>query len=517
MQIIDLESRLDQLTTENRELQEARVKAEQTALAASNDLESHANIVRHATQAVAERDIQIQERDDTIRELREKVDEFHNEVARLAQENANLTEENQGMASTAKERFTSLQSDHDHAHNQWQDALVAIAALKVQHKAMSDKMEDTVREEIAKATADQEREIEKLRGELEESMEQIKSLQEQLLSAKQANDDFLTIRDEDYFEPACQQLFKHIQQWVMRFSKFSDGVGCRLSSEIKDETIENRLDDTILDGSDVDLLLADRVKRRDVFTSLAVSIIWEYVFTRYLFGLDRAQRQKLKSIEKQLTEIGMNINHNYLRWTKKYAGPQRAVAQWRAITLTWISATESFRAQREQDTEAVVQEVYSTLARLLPPPKHLRQQSLDSLRKVMKLAVDLSIEMRTQKPEYVMLPPLKPKYDVNGDLVEKVYFNAPLMTDRSGDSTNSEELEARQAIVKLVLFPLVVKKGDDNGEGEEEVVVSTAQVVVNKPASGKKVVRVISGPMDIDARVSTSSFVGEPSSPEMVS
>jgi hypothetical protein len=183
--------------------------------------------------------------------------------------------------------------------------------------------------------------------------------------------------------------------------------------------------------------------------------------------------------------------------------------------LTWICATESFRAQREQDTEAVVQEVYSTLARLLPPPKHLRQQSMDSLRKVMKLAVDLSIEMRTQKPEYVMLPPLKPKYDVNGDLEERVFFNAPLMTDRSGDANTSEELEARQAVVKLVLFPLVVKKGDDSGEGEEEVVVSTAQVVVNRPATGKKVVRVISGPMDVDGRVSTNSF--GPPSPGMIS
>jgi len=31
------------------------------------------------------------------------------------------------------------------------------------------------------------------------------------------------------------------------------------------------------------------------------------VFTRYLFGLDRAQRQKLKSIEKQLTDIGKRV------------------------------------------------------------------------------------------------------------------------------------------------------------------------------------------------------------------
>jgi len=161
-------------------------------------------------------------------------------------------------------------------------------------------MEDMVREEISKATADQEKEIERLQGELDASMEQVKQLQQQLLSSKQASESFLTFRDEDYFDSACQQLCQHIQQWVLRFSKFSDSKPCRLTSEIKDEKIVNRLDDAVLDGSDVDTLLGDRVKRRDVFMSVVVSLIWEHIFTRYLFGLDQSQRQKLKSVEKQM-------------------------------------------------------------------------------------------------------------------------------------------------------------------------------------------------------------------------
>jgi hypothetical protein len=36
-------------------------------------------------------------------------------------------------------------------------------------------------------------------------------------------------------------------------------------------------------------------------------MIWEYVFTRYLFGMDREQRQKLKSLEKTLSEVGEYI------------------------------------------------------------------------------------------------------------------------------------------------------------------------------------------------------------------
>ena len=164
-----------------------------------------------------------------------------------------------------------------------------------------------------------------------------------------------------------------------------------------------------------------------------------------------------------------------------------------------------FVQQRSQDTEAVVHEIYSTLSTLLPPPSHLQRQVQESLRNVMRLAVELSIEMRTQRAEYIMLPPLQPEYDTNGDLVAKVTFNASLMNERSGETTSNDELEARGAIVKIVLFPLVVKKGDDFGEGEDEIVVCPAQVLVAKPATNKKVVRVLSGAMDIDSRYGRSA------------
>jgi hypothetical protein len=64
------------------------------------------------------------------------------------------------------------------------------------------------------------------------------------------------------------------------------------------------------------------------------------------------------------------------------------------------------------------------------------------------------------------------------------------MNERSGDTVSNEELEAQKAVVRVVLFPLVVKKGDDRGEGDEEIVVCPAQVLVAKP---KKSARVFSG------------------------
>jgi hypothetical protein len=209
--------------------------------------------------------------------------------------------------------------------------------------------------------------------------------------------------------------------------------------------------------------------------------VWEYVFTRYLFGMDREQRQKLKALEKILAEVG----------------PPRAVAQWRATTLTLLAKRPSFNTQCGLDTEAVAHEIFGVLCALLPPPSNSEQQLLTSLQKVIGVAVELSIEMRTQRSEYIMLPPLQPEYDTNGDLVRKVHFNASLMNERSGAFASNEELESERAIVKIVLFPLVVKKGDDSGEGEEEIVVCPAQVLVhNDGGKGKKVVRVMSGAMD---------------------
>lgn len=119
--------------------------------------------------------------------------------------------------------------------------------------------------------------------------------------------DLFEFHDEDYFDVACQNLFDYVRQWALRFSKFSDTQSCRRTIDISDEKLIDRLDLLMLDGVDVDVPLSDRVKRRDVFTALICSMIWEYVFNRYLFGLDREMRQKLKSLEKLLSEVSSGM------------------------------------------------------------------------------------------------------------------------------------------------------------------------------------------------------------------
>lgn len=422
MQVLELESKVEQLLAENRQLQEARSHAELNTSARSVSV--------------------LSERDAEIDSLKQTLQYLQNEVARLTEVNDGLTSANAELASKDNGRYAGLHVSGDGSRG-------------LDGGAGSPSLQQTLEEKDA--------EIADLRSQLEAAKEQVRDMQRKILESKAEEAEFLDIKDEDYFDHRCQQLCSHVQQWVLRFSKFSDMRACRLTSEINDEKTIDRLDNAVLDGSDVDNYLNDRVKRRDIFMSMTMNMIWEFVFTRYLFGMDREQRQKLKSLEKLLTEVG----------------PAQAVRQWRAVTLTLLSRRESFKEQRDQDTEAVVQAIFQTLCKILPPPGNLETQIQAQLRRVMNEAVDLSVEMRKQKAEYMMLPPLQPEYDADGELAGTVQFNASMMNERSANNTvPNEDLEAQGSIVRVVLFPLVVKKGDDDGLGDDEIVVCPAQVII---------------------------------------
>lgn len=438
MQVLELESRVAQLAEENRILAEARAQAE-------------ANSSQRNSSVLADRDSEIESLKRMLQEANEVIDR--------------LKQTNEGLRSSTS---TIAVKHHEE-----------VRRLENLNAATSRELESVLSTQNLHARTLQEKdsEIAQLRAQLEASTAQIRELQKQIVEAQRptpsTDSDFLANHDVDYFDHRCQQLCAHVQQWVLRFSKFSDMRACRLTSEINDEKLIDRLDNAVLDGSDVDHYLADRVKRRDIFMSMTMTMVWEFVFVRYLFGMDREQRQKLKTLEKQLSEVG----------------PTHAVRQWRAITLTLLARRPAFKKQRDQDTEAVVQTVLASLSKILPPPSNLEHQIQSQLRKVIREAVDLAIEMRCQRAEYAMLPPLQPEYDDNGDLTETVAFNAALMNDRSVSNSSSsddadaqarnEELEAAGATVRVVLFPLVVRKGDDVGRGEDEVVVCPAQVLVN--------------------------------------
>ena len=469
LQVLDLETKVDQLVSENRLLQDAKLRAEKTL---ENAEQGRNQEHESFTEAIKTRDLFLSQKNSELNELRHILERLQGQVSQLTEANEELAQNSRGEEH--EQRYKQLEAEHANTHQLWQKSTRELEELRHQHSHLSGGMEEIVSREVNAALEEKNVELRRVHDELEASKEEVRRLQRQILASKNSND-LIVNRDEDYFDEKCQELCGHVQQWVLRFSKFSDGRVCYHASEVMDEKIVERFENAMLDGSDVGTYLKDRVKRRDVFMSVVMTMVWEYIFTRYLFGMDRENRQKLKALEKTLSEVG----------------PMTAVRKWRATTLIMLSKRESFAAQRAQDTEAIVQEIYQTLATFLPPPSHLIDQIQASLRKVMGTAVDLSIEMRTQRAEYVMLPSLQPEYDTNGDLVHKVHFNASLMNERSGTTSSNDALESQQAVVRMVLFPLVLKKGDDSGAGDEEMVVCPAQVLT-APSGKEKRVRVVS-------------------------
>lgn len=235
--------------------------------------------------------------------MRDALRTLQEEVSRLSDHNRDLSNSNENNASEAEQRFAQLQAEANYAHQQWKQSSQQLVALQHQHGQLSSQMETVVRQEIEAAVADKNTEIAHLRARLEHASQQIEALASRTASNDAASE-FLTIRDEDFFEDACYQLSQHVQQWVVRFSKFSDTRAARLTQHVRDEKTQMRLRKAILDGSNVDAHLADRIRRRDVFMSVVMGMIWEFVFTRYLFGMDRDQRQKLKNLERVLLEVG---------------------------------------------------------------------------------------------------------------------------------------------------------------------------------------------------------------------
>lgn len=123
---------------------------------------------------------------------------------------------------------------------------------------------------------------------------------------------------------------------------------------------------------------------------------------------------------------------------------------------------------------------------MLPPPPQHAHHVVAALRAIVTHSVTLAIEMRTQRAEYVMLRAPRPEYDDNGEVSNTVPFSAERMHSVSeperGSPTSDADLEAERASVKLVLFPAVIRRGNEYGDAyETEHVVQRMQVLVNRP------------------------------------
>lgn len=460
-----LEFRLDQLISENRLLTVERDAAEEK-------LKKTTVARRKSDQALNSQNTDLRDRAEEVEELKKSVEWFQKEVNRLTEENEELTGEKVNLAAAHERELQEFQ----------EFSAREIEELRTQCRQAITDTQDRIRREVDEKNAD----LRRLREELQREREEVQKLQHKIASGL---DNVLVLRDDEFFRAACHNLYVRVRHWVKRFSKHSDDLKYLKFDQLQErkarkERLEedqimaarldvdklnrldvdkliDRFDNTILDGSDVESYLKDRVGRRDVFMSVTMTMMWKFIFAPYMFGIDSEKQQKLNSLEEQLAE----------------AGKLTAVHRWRATTLSLLSKSPSFAKQREIEIEAIMHEIYDTLGSICPPPKEKKEELHDSLRTVLQLAVTLSIEMRTQLDEYYMVRPLLAEFGANGVVTRRVHFNKALMNEHSAPDSGAGE-----GSVRLFLFPLVVKERDDREEDKGPVVIYPAQVLVNRPA-----------------------------------
>ncbi|CAZ84319.1 unnamed protein product [Tuber melanosporum] len=457
MQIVDLENRLQALATENTDLTHDKANVEKSLNEAIARGKSEAKALNLDLE---EKKALLEEKDSQIEELQRKIEWYRTEVTRLSQTNDSLNQTNTALSTSYKLSYAALKAKYDRK----QEAMLKLSdehlELQRNFTEMQTGMESIIRTELSEKDA----ELERLRVELERAREEVRKLQNKL-SARQTNK-YVDTKDIAYFNSSCKNIFQSVKIFCKQFSSFSTGKKCVHVHRITDETIRDRVEAVMLDDRGVRRMLKEEKRRPEVFMAVVMRMVWELVFTRYLFGLEAEERRKLLSLEKILTDIGAPA----------------AVHQWRATTLTLLSQRPAFPPKRDADIESVVATILSQLSTLLPPPQQYTQLAHSSLTSIITSAVSLAIDMRTQRAEYVMLRPPAPTYDENGDVNNTVPFISSRMANRGSDPATDAELEAEGATVKAILFPMVIRRGDEYGERyERESVVLKMQVLVNRP------------------------------------
>lgn len=127
--------------------------------------------------------------------------------------------------------------------------------------------------------------------------------------------------------------------------------------------------------------------------------------------------------------------------------------QWRSATLSIIQKDATQKLQSE--TTAVVEGVVSQVNRIMDAIGDLRNTGSrdQSLRSLVNSSIELARLMRGQKAEFSIMMP-----SIEGH--QRTMFNTDTMEDIGGE--DEDTLIERE--IRCVVFPGIVKYGDENGE-----------------------------------------------------
>ncbi len=453
---------------------------------------------------------------DTNADLEDRIQELSQENITLSRANAELdtkVEENEELKATnhrlrqqrdeLKKREQAVRDNYVDLQNTHTQIQVELEAGQAKSAEFDAGLADSLQAKVLEETKHKDETIEELRADIQlkddelarrdaliqDKEVEISQLRAQIEAMKEEmlDDDFLDVMDDRHIAHACRRLYHDLYKFVGEYWKKSRKRPYRLTKDfryprvvahikkwgIDAEELLDRLDNCLLDDENIDDHVGDGGRRHNIYMALLSTILYERVFSRYFFALSPSEENHISKVEKTVSDVG----------------PPLALADWRAKTLTFHSRNKKWQVARADEMRSVTEECLYTLRSLTDPPqttvdsdgvtRYVLDELWEQLFSCVKEAVDLAVSLRTQKAKYTVGPMLDKRIDAKGRVV-KHCFHAGIMREISGNCVPDEDLEADEARLQSVLFPVVKRIGDDRGEGEEETIIFRSRVLVQK-------------------------------------
>lgn len=226
-------------------------------------------------------------------ETNKKLDYYRGELARLSQNNDSLVVTNSSLETSYKFSYAALAAKYERKREQLASIAKEHVQLQTNFSEMQAGMENVIRFELQ----EKESELNRLKDNLDKAKEEVRRLQ---LHGWTGHD----TKDLHHFSSSCQQLFGSLTIWCSQYSSFSAGKKSTHVHRIVDESARSQIEDVMLDDRGVRKMLKNENRRPEVLMAITMRMVWEHVFTRYLFGLEVDERQRLLSLERTLAENG---------------------------------------------------------------------------------------------------------------------------------------------------------------------------------------------------------------------
>jgi len=294
LKLMDLEQKVELLGTENSTLLHEKANLVKSLAKTRADQQEATTAL---TQKLESADKVLADKNAEIDELTKKLAWYQEEMARLQGDNATLTK----LQAAYKLSHASISTRYDKKSQQLLELTNEHTELQERYKSLQEQREHS--QAVADEIQAKDAELQLLRSELQKARDEVRSLERKVMS-RQSNR-YLDIKDPSHFADSASVLFQEVQKWSEDFSHFSLGRRCIHVHRVTDEEIKNRFENVMLDDRGVRRMLKDEAQRGTAITAIMMRLIWEFVFTRYLFGLEAEERQKLLSLERTLAEVGM--------------------------------------------------------------------------------------------------------------------------------------------------------------------------------------------------------------------